>query len=125
MRAVAPDRPEDVDPEVWADWLALRASKRANVTPTVVKTARQEAAKAGMTFEAFLRVWCLRGTQGLQADWLKPHERQGAPPSETPYARQMRERAQVLAPGVAAKPPGQQSHLTVIDTDGPDQKRLA
>lgn len=34
-----------------------------------------------MTLEAFLRVWCARGSQGLQADWLKPHERQAAPKS--------------------------------------------
>lgn len=28
-----------------------------------------------MTLDAFLRVWCARGSQGLQADWLKPNER--------------------------------------------------
>lgn len=34
----------------------------------------REAAKARISFEDFLRIWCLRGSQGLQADWLKPHE---------------------------------------------------
>lgn len=38
--------------------------------------ARQEAHKAGMTFEAFLRLWVFRGSQGLVAEWVKPHERQ-------------------------------------------------
>lgn len=125
-RDAGPNPPEGVDSQVWSDWLALRKAKRAPVTQTVIDGARHESEKAGMSLEAFLRVWCQRGTQGLMADWLKPHERQGAPPSETPYARQMRERAQVLAPGVAAKAPGQPTHLTVIDADGIDQqKRIA
>lgn len=72
-RAVPP--PEDVSPQVWADWLALRKQKRATVTPTVVDGARVEAGKAGMPLEAFLRVWVNRGSQGLEAAWLKPAER--------------------------------------------------
>lgn len=70
--------PDDVAEQVWADWVALRKAKRAPVTETVIKGARKEAAKAGMTFEAFLQVWCHRGSQGLQADWLKPNERNPA-----------------------------------------------
>lgn len=67
--------PDDVDAQVWSDWLQLRKAKSAPVTATVVDSARSEAVKAGMTLEAFLRVWCARGSQGLQAEWLKPHER--------------------------------------------------
>lgn len=67
--------PEDVSLQVWSDWLALRKAKKAPVTPTVVAAARAEAGKAGMTFDAFLRVWCARGSQGLMADWLKTDER--------------------------------------------------
>jgi uncharacterized protein YdaU (DUF1376 family) len=70
--------PNDVDQQVWNDWIALRKAKRAPVTETVVQGARAEAAKAGMTLEAFLQVWCQRGSQGLQADWLKPYERNQA-----------------------------------------------
>jgi hypothetical protein len=69
-----------VNCQVWADWLSLRKDKRAKVTYTVIQGAREEAKKAGMTFEDFLRVWCRRGSQGLEADWLKPHER--ASPSQ-------------------------------------------
>jgi hypothetical protein len=69
-------RPDDIDPQTWTDWLALRKAKRAPVTETVVNGARDEAGKAGMTLDAFLQVWCLRGSQGLQADWLRPEERQ-------------------------------------------------
>lgn len=70
------EQPDDVDPQVWADWLQLRRKKSATVTPSVIAMARQEAHKAGMTFEAFLRLWVFRGSQGLVAEWVKPHERQ-------------------------------------------------
>lgn len=73
--APAPSRPGDVDAQTWADWIALRTKKRATVSTTVVEEARRECAKAGMTLERFLQVWCMRGSQGLQADWLKPEER--------------------------------------------------
>lgn len=74
-RARALPCPSDVDPQVWSDWLQLRKQKKAAVTETVVESARKEAAKAALTFERFLEVWCLRGSQGLMAEWLKPHER--------------------------------------------------
>jgi len=68
--------PPDVQEQVWKDWLTLRKMKRAAVTETVVDSAKKEAAKANMSFNDFLVVWCRRGSQGLEADWLKPHERQ-------------------------------------------------
>ena len=69
-RAHPPPKPDDVDLRVWADWLELRKAKRAPVTQTVLDDAQREAAKAGMTLEAFLREWCSRGSQGLKAEWL-------------------------------------------------------
>ena len=71
-------KPDDVDDQTWADWLALRKAKRAPVSATVIDGARAEAGKAGLSLEAFLRVWCTRGSQGLMAEWLKPNERSGA-----------------------------------------------
>jgi len=68
--------PPDVKEQVWRDWLTLRKMKKAAVTETVVESAKQEAVKANMSFNDFLVVWCRRGSQGLEADWLKPHERQ-------------------------------------------------
>lgn len=62
--------PDDVAGQVWDDWLALRKAKKAPVTTTVLADARAEAAKAGMTLEAFLAKWCGRGSQGLEANWL-------------------------------------------------------
>lgn len=80
QRADALPCPDDVSPQTWADWLALRKAKKATVSQTVIDHARREAGKAGMTFEAFLAVWVFRGSQGLQADWLKPSERAGPAP---------------------------------------------
>lgn len=73
-------RPPDVSEQVWRDWNELRRKKRAAVTETAVDGAREEAAKAGMTLQQFLVVWCRRGSQGLEAEWLKPHERSQGPP---------------------------------------------
>jgi uncharacterized protein YdaU (DUF1376 family) len=70
---VAP--PTDVDQQTWNDWVTLRKTKRASVTQTAIDQARIEAEKAGMTLEAFLKIWCARGSQGLSASWLKPDER--------------------------------------------------
>jgi hypothetical protein len=67
--------PPDVDQQIWDDWKQLRKAKKAPITETVVNSARKEAAKAKMEFSDFLCIWCARGSQGLQADWIKPDER--------------------------------------------------
>lgn len=74
-RSASTSRPDDVSEQVWSDWSQLRKAKRATVTATVIAEARTEATKAGLTLERFLTIWCARGSQGLQADWLKPNER--------------------------------------------------
>ena len=105
-KRATPSCPDGVDESVWTDWIALRKAKRAPVTGTVVAEAESEALKAGMTFEAFLRVWCARGSQGLQADWLKPHERNCGPPQtfKERDAEIASARMAEFAPGVAARP---------------------
>ena len=107
-------KPDDVEPQTWADFLKLRKAKRAPVTQTVVDEAKRECAKAGMTLESFLRVWCRRGSQGLEAAWLKPEERQSArfgeissgTPAETYAQRAARQRMEEVAPMAARKAPG-------------------
>jgi hypothetical protein len=74
-RATSVACPPDVDQQIWDDWKQLRKAKKAPVTETVVNSARKEALKANMSFSDFLTVWCARGSQGLQADWLKPEEK--------------------------------------------------
>lgn len=68
-------KPDDVSEQVWADWCELRKTKKASVTETVLKEARAEAAKAYLSLDRFLSIWCARGSQGLQASWLKDGER--------------------------------------------------
>lgn len=63
-------KPDDIEDHVWNDWLQLRKAKKAPVTETVVNGARKEATKAGMSLNQFFREWCLRGSQGLKAEWI-------------------------------------------------------
>jgi uncharacterized protein YdaU (DUF1376 family) len=103
--------PPDVGLQEWEDWLALRKAKKAPVTETVIKSARKEAEKAGISFNAFLTIWCARGSQGLQADWLKPTER-------TTFAQQAADIARVTVPGTKERDPA----LVKLDED---RKRAA
>jgi uncharacterized protein YdaU (DUF1376 family) len=116
-----PMRPDAVPEQVWSDWLALRKAKKAPVTQTVIDNATSEAGKAGMTLEAFLRVWCARGSQGLQADWLTPQERPqpraNGHDTEPEWRREQRERNREALGPYAAK------SKTVVDitpTEGTD-----
>lgn len=111
-------RPDDVSEQVWNDWLQLRKAKKASVTETVVEGARGEAAKAALTLEAFLRVWCLRGSQGLEASWLKPNERGQGGPQESFKTQDSRAAADLVAraTGGLLSPQRRPQHLQeVID----------
>lgn len=97
-------RPDDVAEQTWDDWQRLRKSKRAPVTTTVLDGAREQAQLAGMSLNDFLKVWCRRGSQGLEADWLRADER-GPPRSAQPP------RFAAAAAGVFGKPQSQQSEV--------------
>lgn len=100
-----PTRPDGVEQQTWDDWTALRARKRAAVSQTVVTEAAKEAEKAGLTLDRFLAIWCLRGSQGMQADWIKPEER--APPRASPepeWRAEQRRRIQQAVPNIADRP---------------------
>lgn len=126
--APAVAKPDDVDQQTWGDWVALRTKKRATVSLTVVEEARRECAKAGLTLERFLQVWCMRGSQGLEAAWLKPDER-GHATGETAYQRSMRERIEEAAPSIARRAPAQQQDATdyfrTVDVPARDVTRHA
>lgn len=104
-KAAKPKCPEGVDAQTWGDWIALRKAKKAPVTATVVAGALTEASKAGMTLDAFLRVWCSRGSQGLQADWLKPQERAGPAYGLSAAQQANHDRIASAVPNIAAKRP--------------------
>jgi uncharacterized protein YdaU (DUF1376 family) len=95
--------PPDVGLQEWQDWLSLRKAKNAPVTETVLKSARKEAEKAGITLNAFLTIWCARGSQGLEASWLKSDEKQNQ--TETVYQRSMRLKMQEAVPSIAKQSP--------------------
>lgn len=100
-----PPCPPDVSAQVWGDWVQLRRAKKAPVSSTAVEQVRKEADKAAMTLEAFLSVWCARGSQGLQASWLTTEERRHQPRAveEPAWRTEQRERAAQFAGPFAAK----------------------
>jgi hypothetical protein len=110
-RASAIARPADVTEQTWSDWLQLRKSKRAPVTETVIAGASREAVKAGMDLERFLAIWCTRGSQGLQADWLTPDERR-APRQQTTSDRRAETIAGLTNPG---EPYGRDDRTVDVD----------
>jgi uncharacterized protein YdaU (DUF1376 family) len=106
--------PPDVEEQVWKDWQTLRKMKKAPITETVVDSAKKEAAKANMSFNDFLVVWCRRGSQGLEADWLKPHERQS-------FAQQAADVARTTVP---ARNTGPDPVLLQIEADRKNAKPI-
>jgi len=62
--------PPDVSQQIWDDWVALRKSKKAPITQTVLNGAIAEAKILGWPLEKFLAEWCSRGSQGLKAEWI-------------------------------------------------------
>ena len=62
--------PPEVLPDVFDDWLALRKAKHAPVNATVLRLARVEADKAGVSLNAFFEEWCLRGSAAMKGEWL-------------------------------------------------------
>lgn len=67
-------RPDDVEEQVWNDWLATRKVKKAPVTQTALDGIHREAQKAGLTLEAALQTMCERGWQGFKAEWIQQTE---------------------------------------------------
>jgi hypothetical protein len=73
-----PELFEGVDPQVVADFKALRKAKKCTITPTAVAGIKREAEKAGLTLESALRICCERGWAGFSASW------QGIPTATPP-----------------------------------------
>ena len=67
----------DVDPQVVADFKALRVKARAPITPTAMQEIVKQAGIAGLSLEDALRVCCSRGWRGFRADWVATDRRQG------------------------------------------------
>ena len=78
---VGADLLPNVDAQVARDFVRLRKRKRAELTPTAVAGIEREAAKAGLTLEAALRICCERGWSAFNAEWDWPGKAAKAAPS--------------------------------------------
>jgi hypothetical protein len=72
--------PENVSESTWNDFVALRKTKKAPVTPTVIDGIAKEAIKLGWSLERAMQEMCTQGWQGFKADWLKPKEQKSNEP---------------------------------------------
>lgn len=61
---------EGVDRQVAVDWLAIRKAQKAPLTETALAGVRREAAAAGLSVAAAVKVSVERGWRGFKADWL-------------------------------------------------------
>jgi len=68
----------DVDPDVWQDFVTLRKAKHAPLTKTAVDGLRREAEKAGWSLEDVVRECCGRGWVGFKAAWVQSGAQPGA-----------------------------------------------
>jgi uncharacterized protein YdaU (DUF1376 family) len=66
--SVAP--PEGVSQEVWHEFVKHRKTKKAAVTPLVIKGIAEQAKKAGWSLENALKETVVRNWQSFNADWV-------------------------------------------------------
>ena len=94
--ASPPPCPEDVDAQLWADWLTVRRAKRAPLTATALAGVQREANKAAITLAEALRCCVESGWVGFKAEWFARLNAPAAPPhhGHAPPAESFRERDQ-------------------------------
>lgn len=66
-----PAKPDGVSSQTWADFLALRKQKRADLSQTALAGIEREAVKAGWSLESALAECVARGWQAFKADWVE------------------------------------------------------
>lgn len=109
-----------IEPQLAADWIALRRTKHATVTRTALTQMVREAGKAGMTLPDVLTECCARGWAGFKASWslddVNANRGNGRARTSAEPAWRVREREwlQQVAPGAAARSPGD---TVVIEAD--------
>ena len=83
-----PDRPDEVDEQIWQDFLATRGAKRAALTDTALDGIRSESRKAGIPLGEALRICCVKGWTSFNAGWNWKSESQlsASPGQKTKYA---------------------------------------
>lgn len=77
-------KPGDVSDQVWADFLAHRKRKRADLSSTALNSIRSQASAAGWSLEGALIEMIARGWTGFKAEWVRADStqtRRSDPPS--------------------------------------------
>lgn len=62
--------PEEVEDQVWRDFLAIRKAKRAPMTETALANIASQAGTAGWSLNDALAECVARGWQGFKAEWV-------------------------------------------------------
>ena len=65
------DRPDDVDPQVWDEFIVLRTKKGKTFTDLALKGIRREADAAGITVEKAMTMCVENGWQSFQARYVR------------------------------------------------------
>jgi len=63
-------KPDGVTTETWDGWVALRKSKKAQITPKVIAIIQTESQKCGYTLEQAMTEMIARNWQGFKAEWI-------------------------------------------------------
>ena len=71
----AADLFEGVDPQIVADFKAMRTKQKAPITKTAIDGIRRESGKAGISLQAALAMCCERGWRGFNAGWVQQQAR--------------------------------------------------
>ena len=72
-------KPDEVDDQVWDDFMQVRKAKRSPLTATALAGIEREAAKAGIGLQQALEVCCESGWAGFKADWFANQRTANAP----------------------------------------------
>lgn len=72
----SPDLLSKIDPQIAADFMAIRKAKNLPLTKTALGGIEREAERIGYTLEQALRTCCERGWAGFKADWILREESQ-------------------------------------------------
>lgn len=67
----AMQKPDDVAPQVWLDYMEVRRAKKLPITQSALDELRKQADKAGMSLNEVLRECCSRGWAGFKAEWMQ------------------------------------------------------
>lgn len=70
---------DGVDPQIVADFKALRSKQKAPITKTAIDGIRREAVVAGIALQDALTMCCERGWRGFKAEWLANQQARASP----------------------------------------------